>query len=410
MISEKHGALSGVKVIGLDQVVAMPSCCAILADWGADVVKVEPLWGEWQRSLVSFLKLPLLFHMEKGDVEIHFEALNRNKRSVALNLREEKGKQIMYRLLEDADVLVTNYSIEVIERFGLDYTSIKERFPRLIHCLLTGYGTKGPLARERGYDYSAAWSYGGLMHLVTAEPENPPPLQRPGMLDTVTGAHMLAGICAALYSRERTGRGQSLELSLYNTAVWTLLLDVQTALFGYPAKKWDRRCAPNPMYNSYRSRDNRWFIITNPNHEYWPPFCRAIGKPEWENDPRYATMESREDYCEEIIAQLDGIFASKEWAEWQRLFKENDLIAAINQTTTEIINDEQALANDFFTEIEHPVAGKTRLVNSPVRFSETPASIREAAPPLGAHTEEVLLELGYSWEDISLFKERGAIP
>jgi crotonobetainyl-CoA:carnitine CoA-transferase CaiB-like acyl-CoA transferase len=234
------GLLDGVKVIAFDQVVALPATTAVLADWGAEVIKVEPLWGDWQRSLVSFNRTPLVIKNDKGEIELHFELLNRNKKSVALNLRTEKGREVMHRLLRVADVFVTNYSVDVLEKFGLTYTDIKDKYPKLIHCLLTGYGTKGPKAKDRGYDYVAAWSYGGPMGLVTADPDIPPAIQRPGMMDMVASAHMTGGICAALYHRQKTGRGQAIELSLYHTAVWTIGLDVQINLYGYPPKIWDR--------------------------------------------------------------------------------------------------------------------------------------------------------------------------
>ena len=192
--------------------------------------------------------------------------------------------------------------------------------------------------------------------------------------------------------------------------MWTLALDTQTALFGYPSKQWDRKRVPNPMYNSYCSKDGRWFVLANPNQEYWTPFCRTVDKPEWENDPRYATMESRDENREELIEQLDRIFATRTWEEWAERLRENDLIGAVNQKPEEIVEDEQAIANDFFTEIDHPVAGKTRIVNSTIKFSGTPAEVKAAAPPLGAHTEEVLLDKGYSWEDIAELKGQGIVP
>jgi len=142
------GLLEGVKIIGFEQVVGMPASTAVLADWGADVIKIEPLWGDWQRSLVSFNRTPLIMNLEKGEIELHFEFLNRNKRSVAVNLVTEEGKEVMHRLLKDADIFATNYSVEVLERFGLDYPSLKDKYPGLIHCLLTGYGTKGPKAQR----------------------------------------------------------------------------------------------------------------------------------------------------------------------------------------------------------------------------------------------------------------------
>ena len=402
------GALEGVKVIGFTQVVAMPACCAILADWGADVIKIEPLWGDWQRNFVSAIDTPVLLQYKAGDVEIHFELLNRNKKSVAVNLREEKGREIIRKLLVDADAFVTNYSVDVLEKFQLDYSSLKDDYPRLIHCLLTGYGTKGPLNRERGYDYAAAWAHGGPMSLM-GEPDNPPPLQRPGMMDMVTGVHMVGGICAALYYKQRTGKGQSLELSLYNTAAWTIGPDMQSALFEYPMPKWDRLRAPNPMYNTYQSKDGKWVQTANPTEDYWPRFCKAMGKPEWENDPRYGTMDNRSANSEELVAQIEQIMATKTMDKWEQIFRENDLIFGVMQTPTEITKDEQAIVNDFFTEIEHPIAGKIRLMNSTIKFSETPAQIKNVAPQLGVHTEEELLKLGYTWEQMAELKDLGVI-
>jgi crotonobetainyl-CoA:carnitine CoA-transferase CaiB-like acyl-CoA transferase len=401
--------LEGVKVIAFDQVVALPATTAVLADWGADVIKIEPLWGDWQRSLSSFNRTPLIKKNDKGEIELHFEFLNRSKKSVALNLRTKKGQEVMSRLLKDADVFITNYSFDVLEKFKLTYADLKDEYPRLIHCLLTGYGTKGPKAKDRGYDYVAAWSYGGLMGLVTADPDIPPAIQRPGMMDMVASAHMTSGICAALYYRQKTGRGQAIELSLYHTAVWTLGLDTQINLYGYPPKIWERTRNPNPMYNSYKAKD-RWMMMVHPNQEYWAPFCKAIGKEEWINDPRYDTMQKRDERAEEIIHELDKVFAKKTWAEWEEKFKEYDLIVSGNQTIPEILEDEQARVNNFFTDIEHPIMGEARLLNSPLQFSETPAKITNVAPQLGAHTEEVLLAAGYTWKDLEEMKEQKVIP
>src|SRR4030042_641078 len=403
------GLLDGVKIIGFEQVVGVPASTAVLADWGADVIKIEPTWGDWQRSLVSFNRGPLLLHLEKGDIELHFEFLNRSKRSVALNLRTEKGREVLYKLLEDADIFASNYSMDVLTKFGLDYASLKDRFPGLVHFVLTGYGSKGPKVNDRGYDYVAAWSYGGMMDLVSSGPDSPPPISRPGMMDIVASAHITSGLLAALYHKQKTGKGQGLELSLNHTAAWTLGLDVQTALFGYPQPKWDRKHSPNPMYTSYRCKD-RWCMMCHPTQEYWAPFCKAISKMEWIDDPRYATMERRDQQREELVALLEWILASKTWTEWEKEFRARDLIVSGNQTIAEILNDEQAIINNFYTDVENPVVGKARLLNSPVQFTDTPAKITGAAPQLGAHTEEVLTAAGYTWEELAKLKEQGVIP
>ncbi|HEX7475083.1 MAG TPA: CoA transferase [Dehalococcoidales bacterium] len=403
------GLLEGVKVIAFDQVVAAPATTAIMADWGAEVIKIEPLWGDWQRSLVSFNRTPLIIKNDNGEIELHFEFLNRSKKSVGLNLKNPEGREVLVRLLKDADVFISNYSVDVLEKFKLTYEDLKDEFPRLIHCLLTGYGTKGPMAGYRGYDYVAAWSYGGPMGLVTADPNTPPAIQRPGMMDMVASAHMLSGICAALYYRQRTGTGQALELSLYHMATWTLGLDVQVALYGYPPKIWDRTRNPNPMYNSYKCKD-RWMMMVHPNQDYWIPFCKAIGKEDWINDPRYATMEAREKSAVEMIQELDALFVTKTWQEWEVSFKANDLIVSGNHPVSEILVDEQAKANNFYAEMDHPVVGKATLLNSPMQFSETPAKITSVAPQLGANTEEVLMAAGYTWEELAGLKEQKIIP
>jgi len=403
------GLLDGVKVVGFEQVVGVPATTAVLADWGADVIKVEPLWGDWQRSLVSFNRTPLLLEFEKGEIELHFEFLNRSKRSIAVNVRTDEGKEVMHKLLKDADIFATNYSLDVLEKFGLNYESLKDRYPGLVHLTLTGFGTKGPKRNDRGYDYVAAWSYGGMMSLITADPTTPPAIQRPGMMDIVTSAHMTAGLMAALYYKSKTGKGQGLEISLYHTAVWTLGLDTQINLYGYPPRVWDRKHNPNPMYNSYQTKGDRWMMMVHPNQTFWEPFCKAIGKTGWINDPKYATMEAREKNAEEMIQELEALFATKTWEEWEPSFREHDLIVSGNQTIPEILKDEQAITNNFFTDIEHPVVGQARLLNSPMQFSETPAKIKSVAPQLGAHTEEILLEHGYTWEQIADLKEKKAI-
>jgi crotonobetainyl-CoA:carnitine CoA-transferase CaiB-like acyl-CoA transferase len=326
-----------------------------------------------------------------------------------LNLRTPKGREVLYKLLEDTDIFVSNYSIDVLKKYNLDYASLKDKYLGLVHFVLTGYGSKGPKANDRGYDYVAAWSYGGMMDLVNSSPDNPPPISRPGMMDIVASAHITSGLLAALYYKQKTGKGQGLELSLYHTAAWTLGLDIQTALYGHPQPKWDRKHAPNPMYTSYRCKD-RWCMMCHPSQEYWAPFCMAIGKEEWINDSRYSTMESRERHAEELVTLLDEILASKTWVEWEKEFRANDLIVSGNQTIAEILKDEQAVVNNFYTDIDHPVAGQARLLNSPVQFTGTPARIKHVAPQLGEHTEEVLLEYGYSWEDMEKLKEKGVIP
>jgi crotonobetainyl-CoA:carnitine CoA-transferase CaiB-like acyl-CoA transferase len=229
-------------------------------------------------------------------------------------------------------------------------------------------------------------------------------------MDRVAGAHIVAGILAALLHREKTGQGQELELSLYHTGVWTLASDIQLALIGSPTPKHDRTRARNPMWNTYRTRDDRWLWLSMLQSDLsWPDFCRAIEKPGLENDPRFNTMEGREQNSEELVAILDRTLGSRDLAEWEGRLRDHSCIYSRVQAPLEVTTDPQALANDFFADIDHPIGGEMKLVNTPVRFRQNPASIRAPAPEIGQHTEEVLLGLGHGWDRIAELKDEGVI-
>lgn len=403
------GMLEGIKVVDMGHVVAIPAAGAMLADWGAEVIKIEPLSGEMARGIRRVSGSDRVKTYAGGEVHWIFQVLNRNKKGMALDLKKKSGREILYRLIERADVFMSNYELSTLKKLKLDYASLSQVNPNLIYAILTGYGTVGPDKDERGFDYSAAWARSGMQFLI-GEPGSAPPPQRGGMMDRVAAAHAVAGILAAIINREKTGRGQELEFSLYHIGVWTLASDIQAALIGSPVLKHDRTRADNPLWNTYRTRDDRWFWAAMLQSDiHWPEFCQAIERPELENDPRFNTMETREQNSEELIRILDGIFASKDMEEWEKRFRANNCIYGRVQTPLEVITDPQAIANGFFAELDHPIGGKMNLVTTPVNFSQNPASIRTPAPEVGQHTEEILLELDYSWDDISQFKEERAI-
>jgi crotonobetainyl-CoA:carnitine CoA-transferase CaiB-like acyl-CoA transferase len=328
---------------------------------------------------------------------------------MALNLKTEAGRDILYKLVRDADIFMTNYEIAAIKKLKTDYQVLSQINPGLIYALLTGYGTVGPDKNDRGFDFAAAWARTGIQYLIT-EPGSSPPQQRGGMMDRTVGAHMVAGICAALYNREKTGNGQELEFSLYHSGVWTLAADLQVALGGVPLKQNDRTSAINPLWNNYQTRDGRWLQLAMLQPDLsWSGFCRALERSELENDPRFRSLEDRGENCEELIRILDKIFASKDRVEWEDRLNKFDCIFGRIESPEEVINDPQAHANGFFSNVEHPEAGEVKYVTTPVKFSQNPASIKFASPELGQHTEEILLELGYSWDDIVELKDQGAI-
>lgn len=403
------GVLEGIRVVDMGHVIAIPATGALLADWGAEVIKVEPLSGDMYRGTRKIINVDRILEFSTGEVDWIIEILNRNKRSIAVDLKKKEGRNIVYKLVQNSDVFMSNYRLKSLKRLGLDYATLSSLNPRLVYGVLTGYGTDGPDKDERGFDYSAAWARSGMQHII-GEPESIPSPQRPGMMDMATAGYIASSILAALLRSEKTGRGQELELSLYHTAVWILAPDIQGALMGRPLPKHDRTKALNPLWNSYNTKDNRWLqLVMLQAVTHWPNFCRAIERPELESDPRFNTDEKRAQHCEELICILDEVIAAKNSEEWEARFKENGCTYGRVQSPVEVTNDPQAIANGFFTETCHPIAGEMKLVASPVHFYETPASVRTSAPAVGEHTEEILLSLGYSWDDIAHLKEQEVI-
>ncbi|MFC1991759.1 CaiB/BaiF CoA transferase family protein [Chloroflexota bacterium] len=404
------GVLDGLKVVSMELMEAIPAASVWLADWGAEVIKVEPLTGDMFRGtgrvggVLGAVKLP------GGEVKWTFECENRNKKSLAVDLKTEPGRDILYKLIPKADIFMSNYELGAIQRLKVDYATLSKLNPRLIYGALSGYGSVGPDKGMGGYDRVSMWARGGHQHMLTA-PGTSPPGQRHGVMDRTAAAHAVAGVLAALYHREKTGEGQEIEFSLYQSAVWTLALDIQAPLVGLQLPIDDRTKAGNPLWNFYRTKDkdDRWFMLGMLRSDpYWSDFCQVMGKPELENDPRFNNMNTRRENCEELVRILDEVFASKTIDEWDKCFKPYNLIYSKIQTPEEVTKDPQALANDFFVDLNHP-AGEMKVVASPVKFFQNPASVRTIAPEIGQHTEEILLELGYSWEDIAGLKEQGVI-
>ncbi len=403
------GVLEGIRVIDMGHAVAIPAAGAMMADWGAEVIKVEPLSGEMMRGLRGTLGVARVIKFDGGEVNWGVELVNRNKKGLAVDLKQDSGRDILCKLVRSADVFMSNYELSALKKLKVDYATLSQHNPGLIYALLTAYGTVGPDKDERGYDYSAAWARSGMQYLI-GEPGSAPPPQRPGLLDRVAAGYIAAGILAALLHREKTGRGQELEASLYHTGVWTLSSDIQSALMGTPMPKHDRTKEANPLWNTYRTKDDRWLWLGIIQSDLqWPDFCQAIERPELENDPRFNTADNREQHCEELIRILDEVLASKNMEGWERRFREHNCIYGRVQTPLEVTDDPQAIANDFFAKMQHPAAGEMKLVNTPVKFCQNPASIKTPAPEVGQHTEEILLELGYSWEDIQQFKQQKVI-
>ncbi|MBN2240497.1 MAG: CoA transferase [Dehalococcoidales bacterium] len=403
------GVLEGLKVIAMEHMEAIPVASVWMADWGAEVIKIEPLTGDMFRGLKGAHGMPV--EIELGGVTVNwtFQLFNRGKKSIALNLKTEKGKEILAKLVESADCFLSNYTYNALEKLGTDYESVKKMNPSIVYATISGYGSKGPDSDQRGFDHAAGWARAGMQFMI-GEPGSAPPRLRGGMIDRgVAAPQALSGILAALWHREKTGEGQELEISLFNAGVWTLALDIQAALVGTEAKKDDRTKSANPLYNVYPVGDGRWFQLSMLQSDpVWPGFCKAIQRPELENDPKFNSLDAREKNCEELIKLIEEEFAKHGSEYWDKIFRENDLIFAKVQSPMEVAKDPQALAMEMFTTMPHP-NGDYLTIATPVKFTQNPAEIKSAAPEIGQDGELTLIDAGYSWEDIIKFKDEGVI-
>jgi crotonobetainyl-CoA:carnitine CoA-transferase CaiB-like acyl-CoA transferase len=399
------GPLDGVRVLELGIWVAVPSAAAVLADWGARVVKIEPPEGDPLRGLAATGLVPY-----QPDVNPAFQLDNRGKRSVTLDLRTAEGREVAHALVRRSDVFLSNLRRQKLGALGMDSGTLRTLNPRLVYAGLTGYGTAGPERDRAAFDYAAFWARAGIMASL-GEPEGPPPTQRPGMGDHMTGLGMAGAVAAALLARERTGRGQEVDMSLFQSGLWMLASDIQAAITtGYCHTPGGRRAAPNPLFNFYRTKDGRWLhlIMLQPDR-HWVAFCRAIGRDDIAVDERFAGALVRFQNCRELIAILDPIFAERTLAEWATILDAADCYWGKVQPVEEVVADGQAAAIGAFADSTLPDGRPLRIVKSPVGFSDTPAAVQGPAPELGQHTEEVLLEAGYGWDDIARLKDAGAL-
>jgi len=397
--------MAGIRVVELGFWVAGPSAGGILADWGADVVKIEPPDGDPFRGL--FLGLT------GADQPLNppFELDNRGKRSIAINLTTPEGHAIALALIDRADVFVTNLRPGALSRVGLDYPALSARHPGLVYSSITGYGESGPDRDRPAYDIGAFWSRAGIAAALTP-PGGEPPYQRGAFGDHIAGITAAGSIAAALFHRQRSGRGQMVSTSLLRVGVFVLGWDTNTTLrLGTPATPYTRSTAPNPLISSYRAGDGHWFwLLGLQGDRHWPDLVRAVGRPEWLTDPRFTTIKARRQHSVELVTELDAIFVTRPLSEWGEILDREDMWWAPVQTTEEVVKDPQAIAAGAFVDVPLPDGGNARMVASPVDFSETRWHPRGTAPELGQHTEEILLELGHDWATIAGFKERGAIP
>lgn len=381
------GPMEGVKVVELGVWVAGPAAGGILADWGADVIKIEPPTGDPARMFGRMLGID-------DGLSPPFEMDNRGKRSIVLELTTDEGRASALELLSGADVFLTNVRPAALRRTGLDFDTVASRNPRLVYGLITGYGERGPDADRAAYDVAAFWARAGLAHLLT-RPGETPPFQRGGMGDHSAGMTLAAAVCAALVARTRTGKGQLVSTSLYRQGAYTVSFDLNTFLMtGHSIAIGQRETMGNPCMNNYVAGDGRRFwIVGLQGDRHWPALCRAVGRPEWLTDPRFAAGRSRAANAVELIGELDEIFAAKPLDEWAKVFAgEPDFFWSPINSIEDVVADDQFHAAGGVVYVPDGDAGAP-MVATPADFHGTPWEPRSAAPKLGEHTEDILAEL-----------------
>lgn len=401
-------ALKGIKVIDVTQYGAGPMCAQLLSQWGADVIKIEhPVRGDGIRGVQTG---PGIVRRKEGLFNYLFEQTNMNKRSVTIDLGQKAGQEILHRLVRSADVFLAAMRSREVVKFDIEYETLKKINPRLVYALITGYGNKGPDKDNPGFDTVAYFDRSGISYTL-ADAQGVPPWPPVGFGDIPSGMYCACGIMVALFARERLGIGQAIYTSLFNNGVWSLagnIMETQATHSNPPRHLRDQ--AENPLANYYRTRDNRFILVFHLQADlYWPRFCQAIEREDIVDDPRFNSIPSRAQNHVELIRIIDEAFAKRTFAEWKTRLSEYKLIYSPVQTPLEALDDPQARANGFFETFKHPIWGEIEVTPSPLKFSETPGSFRAPAPQFGQHTEEVLLEYGYSWDDISALKNEKVI-
>jgi crotonobetainyl-CoA:carnitine CoA-transferase CaiB-like acyl-CoA transferase len=402
--------LEGYKILDVSQVAAVPIASRHLADFGADVIHVERLvTGDSWRGFQARPGRPGGWG-NPSDINYIWEDYNRNKRSLALDLGKSGAQEIIYKLVESTDIFLTNLRPFEIEKFGVQYEMLSRINPGLIYGSLTGYGKKGPDKNYPAYDSIAYWARAGVGYVLGTP--DAPPVADGTIGDNIAGLALAFGIMLALFHREKTGVGQQIDSSLLHAGVYQMSSYLAgTLITGRDYSEWRniaREKNPNPLAQSYQTKDGRWILLAAivPDR-YWSKLCQAIEQIELEHDPRFETFELRAANCKTLFYLLENAFKSRTLDEWKARLTE--IPFSPFQNFIEVVNDTQARENNCFIPFEHPNYGHIEVVANPVNLSHTPASIRMPAPELGQHTEEILLEHGYTWEDISKLKDQGII-
>lgn len=395
--------LEGIKILDLTQHAFGPRAVAFLAEMGADVTKIEnAAGGDPTRGLENLRGVPV------GAFNPYYEQNNRGKRSIALNLRSDRAREVAYRLVEGSDVFVTNMRMAALGRLGMEYETLSKVNPRLIYAIGTGWGLRGP-ARDRGA-FEATGFTGSAFASSFAEPGSRPPLCPPAAGDYMGAVFLAYGIMLALFHRQRTGEGQMVHASLLGSFISLAACCVDVSLAAGEDVFLVPHEADGAFYSIYRTRDNRWVQLALVQDERsWGELCEAVEMEHLRDDPRFNSAEARRENNADLIAILDELFLTRDQSEWVACLQRYNFPWAPVRHFTELASDRQALENGYIVTVDDPQAGEVKVAGVAVELSKTPGKLGTKAPELGQHTEDVLVQLGYTWEDIAAMKEEGAI-
>ena len=404
------GPLDGIRVLEVANWLAAPAATALMADMGADVIKVEPPAGDVFRGFI----LRSMGYDFDFATNYAFQLDNRGKRSITIDLEKPGGGELVRKLAATSDIFVTNLIQPRRARYGLTFDDVRAVNPGVIYTSFSGYGTHGPDEARPGFDFAAFWARSGIMGLM-AEPDAPPPLCRGGQGDHTTALNLLAATLAALRLKDKTGAGQHVELTLQGTGMWTIAGDFAAALAAKANQQQppriSRKNPVNPIWNSYRTADDRWLLLVNPVPfpAAWPKFCAIAGRPEWAADPRWDTTPKLRTHSAPLTAECDAIFAAHDYAWWARELDAAGLIWAPVATMPEMVADPQVHEMGWFATIDHPEYGTFETLDTPFKIFGAEVGVRGPAPEVGQHTFDILAEAGIEGAELERLATAGVI-
>ncbi len=395
--------LSGIRILEVAAWTFVPAAGGILADLGADVIKVEPPTGDPQRGLKNMLNFDVTGPNPYNEIP------NRGKRSITLDLKTDAGREALLRIAAESDVFLTSYLPELRKKMRIDVDDLRSANPNIVYVRGSGWGSQGPMRETGGYDMAAGWATSGMAMLMMREEDGPAPM--PSAFFDLQGANTIAGaISMALLQRERSGAAPIVDVSLMNVGLWAMAPAIVTAPYQDQPRVLNRKSPGNPITNWYETRDGRWiYLVMLQADRFWPEVCRVIGREDLIEDERFVTADVRFTNREECVRELDATFAKRTYAEWMEILPQLTGVWAPAIDVKEIHDHPQVVPNGFLPEVVGHDGASFRLVSPPMHFDEQPTHPSGPAPELGQDTETVLMDVGMEWDEITAIRERGGL-